>query len=253
MHNAHRSVKSKCIPEVCFLHGMEYDDRPEPAKRLEQARLARKFATAKDATRFHGWVYETYIQHEQGIRGITRAAGKYAKAFKVSEGWLLTGEGPAPDNAPSMTPVVGKAGAGPEGSVLFATGDGNFGEVPAPEGASPNTSALEVQGDSMRGLANDGWLVFYDEKENPREDHMGEPCVCFLEDERVLIKTPWPGSERGLFHLESFNAPLMRDVPVRYFAFVTDIKPRRSAQRFVTRNPEASISDVTTTGHKRMP
>lgn len=71
---------------------MEYDDRPDYAKRLEQARKDRGFRTPKDAARFFNWTYETYIQHEQGIRGISRAAGKYAKAFRVSEGWLLTGE-----------------------------------------------------------------------------------------------------------------------------------------------------------------
>lgn len=76
------------------MHIMEFDDRPDFAKRLEKARIARGFLTAKDAARRHGWVYETYIQHEQGIRGISRAASKYAKAFKVSEAWLLTGEGP---------------------------------------------------------------------------------------------------------------------------------------------------------------
>lgn len=73
-----------------------FNDRPDPAKRLESARISKGFKTAKDAARFHGWIYETYIQHEQGTRGITRAAGKYAKAFKVSEGWLLTGEGQGP-------------------------------------------------------------------------------------------------------------------------------------------------------------
>lgn len=78
---------------------MSFDDRPDFAKRLEQARIERGFRTAKEAARYYGWIYETYIQHEQGIRGISRAAGKYAKAFRVSEGWLLTGEGggePAP-------------------------------------------------------------------------------------------------------------------------------------------------------------
>lgn len=250
MHNAHRAVKSKRIPEICFLHDMDFDDRPDAAKRLEEARMARKFATAKDAARFHGWVYETYIQHEQGTRGISRAASKYAKAFKVSEGWLLTGEGPAPEKGETMTKIVGKAGAGPDGAVLFATGDGYFGEVPAPEGATENTSALEVEGDSMRGLANDGWLIFYDEKESPREDHMGEPCVCFLEDDRVLVKTPYPGSQPGLFHLESVNAPMMRDIAVRYFAFVTDIKPRRSAQKHIRRNPNADVQDVRLDGRR---
>lgn len=72
---------------------MTFDDRPDFAKRLEKARIERGFRTAKDAARFFHWTYETYIQHEQGIRGISRAAAKYAKAFRVSEGWLLTGEG----------------------------------------------------------------------------------------------------------------------------------------------------------------
>lgn len=96
MHNAYQCVKSKRIPISCEMHIMSFDDRPDFAKRLEQARIDRGFRTAKDAARYYGWVYETYIQHEQGIRGISRAAGKYAKAFRVSEGWLLTGEGAGP-------------------------------------------------------------------------------------------------------------------------------------------------------------
>lgn len=72
------------------------DDRPDAAKRLEQARLARGFETAKDAARYFGWTYESYIQHENGTRGLSRAAGRYAKSLKVSEGWLLTGEGQGP-------------------------------------------------------------------------------------------------------------------------------------------------------------
>lgn len=74
------------------------DDRPDAAKRLEVARKNRGFETAKDAARFFGWSYETYNQHENGTRGITRAADKYAKAFRVSHGWLLTGEGQGPSN-----------------------------------------------------------------------------------------------------------------------------------------------------------
>lgn len=82
------------------MHIMSFDDRPDFAKRLENARIARGFRTAKDASRFFHWPYETYIQHEQGIRGISRASAKYAKAFRVSEGWLLTGEGT--DGPPEM-------------------------------------------------------------------------------------------------------------------------------------------------------
>lgn len=148
-----------------------------------------------------------------------------------------------------MVPIVGLAGAGPEGSVLFSEGDGNFGEVPAPEGASSTAEALEVRGESMRGMANDGWIIFYEDKEFPTEEHMGEPCVCWLDDGRVLVKTPYPGREPGLFELESVNAATMRDIPVRYFAFITDIKPRRSAQKFMRRHPSHQVDDVSTNGH----
>jgi transcriptional regulator with XRE-family HTH domain len=145
---------------------------------------------------------------------------------------------------PDMVPIVGLAGAGPEGTVQFATGDGNFGEAPAPVDASPGTRALEVRGESMRGTANDGWLIFYDDRAAPDEEHMGELCVCWLEDDRVLVKTPYPGRGSGLFDLESTNAPTMRDVPVRYFALVTDIKTRKSAKKYIRQHPETDIPDV---------
>lgn len=222
---------------------MEFDDRPDFAKRLEQARIARGFGTAKDAARYFGWTYETYIQHEQGIRGISRAAGKYAKAFRVSEAWLLTGEGDI-DSGPRMAPIVGKAGAGPEGTVLFATGDGNFGEVQAPLDSAPDVEALEVEGNSMYGVANDGWILFYEDKEPPSEKHMGELCVCWLEDDRVLVKIPYPGSQARLFNLESANAATLRDVPVRAFALVTDIKTRPAARKFVKNNPDHPVADL---------
>ncbi|PWL17419.1 repressor protein C [Falsochrobactrum shanghaiense] len=76
---------------------MTEDTRPDAAKRLEQARIARGFKNARQAADYFGWRYVTYTQHESGQRGIVRAANQYAKAFRVSEAWLLTGEGKGPD------------------------------------------------------------------------------------------------------------------------------------------------------------
>lgn len=152
--------------------------------------------------------------------------------------------GSSPFRGLKKVPIVGLAGAGPEGTVLFATGDGNFGEVDAPLDSSPTTAALEVRGDSMYGIANDGWIIFYEDREAPSPEHMGELCVCWLQDERVLVKIPQPGREFGLFNLESANAPTMRDVPVRAFSVVTDIKTRRAAKRYVKRNPDAPVVDI---------
>ncbi|UNE55331.1 XRE family transcriptional regulator [Bartonella machadoae] len=83
------------------------DKITDQSSRLMKARLIRGFRSAKAAAEYFGWNYSSYIQHEQGLRGISRASKKYATAFRVSEGWLLTGEGdgpsvPAPDFAQTI-------------------------------------------------------------------------------------------------------------------------------------------------------
>ena len=152
-----------------------------------------------------------------------------------------------------FVPIMGLAGAGPDGAVLYAHADGNFGEIEAPRDAAESAEALEVRGNSMYGTANDGYIIFYEDKEPPSEKHIGNMCVCFLEDDRVLVKFPQVGSQPGLFHLESVNAPMMRDIPVRAFAIVTDIKTRYAAQKFARRNPQVPIEDISTTGIRLPP
>lgn len=93
---AHLIVKTKRTPMPCKMHRMS-EVKPDYAVRLTLARRKAGFKTAKAAALFHGWNKETYPQHENGTRGITRMAKRYAKAFKVSEAWLLTGTGPGPD------------------------------------------------------------------------------------------------------------------------------------------------------------
>lgn len=227
------------------MHYGKFIDMRTVHERLIEARKSAGYANARDAAEAMGVPYPTYAGHENGSAGIrATVAERYARKFKVSLEWLLTERGPMKANGERMASIQGLAGAGPEGSVLFATGDGNFGEVPAPVGSGPDVTALEVRGTSMRGLAEDGWIIFYEERGAPSEEHIGEPCVCWLEDGRVLIKTPYRGSSPGLFHLESTNAPLMRDVAVREMAEITDIKTRRAARRFVRQNPEQELEDI---------
>lgn len=94
VHSARSFVKSKCTTILCTLHGMkDFDDKPEPAKRLTQARMRKGYRHAKAAAEAFGWSPHTYIQHENGTRGYDRAADQYAKAFGVTVSWLLHGEG----------------------------------------------------------------------------------------------------------------------------------------------------------------
>ena len=139
---------------------MRIDDRPEAAKRLETARIQRGFATAKDASRFFGWVYETYIQHEQGIRGLGRQSRKYADAFRVSEGWLLTGEGEGPGSVQlGRIPILTWVSAG---AVALEDGQQDIIGETDMSGLDPRGRwiALRVEGDSMDRISPPGSLIF---------------------------------------------------------------------------------------------
>lgn len=218
------------------------------ADRLVKARRHAGFSSAAEAAEALSIPYSTYAGHENGDSGFRYKSGEvYARRFRVNFDWLMTGKGQMLRQGERLIPIVGLAGAGPDGSVLFAEGDGNFGEVVAPVDAADTAEALEVRGSSMHGLANDGWLIFYEEKTEPNQEHFGEPCVCWLAGGRVLVKIPQPTANPGLFNLESVNAPTMRDVVVDAMALVTDIKTRKAAQRFIRRNPNATVEDLHTT------
>ena len=99
-------------------------------------------------------------------------------------------------------------------------------------GISPESVAVEVRGDSMRGIAEDGWLVYYDNRRDPpTDDLIGEICVVGLTNGEVLIKKLIRGRKKNHFDLESAAAPTMHDVKVEWAAPVISIVPRRSARR----------------------
>lgn len=143
-----------------------------------------------------------------------------------------------PDDLRSpFVPIVGKGGAGDRGDISYASGNGVFGYAPATAGTNIFTVAIEVDGDSMRGIAEDGWLIYYDEKRDPPDASMfDELCVCGLEDGRVLIKFLHPTAEVGIFDLESTTEKPIRAVSVRWAALVTSIIPRPAARRMIRRD-----------------
>ncbi|WP_425314383.1 XRE family transcriptional regulator [Rhizobium daejeonense] len=223
VHNAHITVKSKRTPIECNMHIMSYDDRPDAAKRLEQARIARGFSDAKKATTFFGWKYDTYAQHENGTRGLTRAAKQYAKAFRVSEAWLLTGEGSGPGQ-PQEVPLKGKVGAGAE---VYALDNGSDDTVEAPAGAAPSTVAVEVSGDSMFPAYEDRTLLYYS-KLLPPEQMLNRRCVVQLANGKIFVKVLRKGSGGNLYTLQSLN-PLYSDITdqqVDWAAPIDWVKPR---------------------------
>ena len=62
-------------------------------ERLQVARKAAGYSSARSAAIAFGWSYTTYAGHENGSRGFEREAQRYAQAFSVSLEWLILGRG----------------------------------------------------------------------------------------------------------------------------------------------------------------
>ena len=65
----------------------------EPHNRLQIARELAGYETATDAAKAMGVSLPTYMGHENGSRGFRAKAERYAKFFRVSYEWLMTGAG----------------------------------------------------------------------------------------------------------------------------------------------------------------
>ena len=129
--------------------------------------------------------------------------------------------------APPLPPVavVGYVGAGAE-THFYAVAQGNLDEVAAPTGATPNTVAVEIRGDSL-GALFDRWLVLYDDVRSPvTPDLMGKLCVVGLSDDRILIKKLHRGKVPGTFDLISEREEPIRDAVVEWAAKVKTMVPR---------------------------
>lgn len=138
-------------------------------------------------------------------------------------------------NAESITgtsggelPVVGYVGAGAVVIPIddYSRGDG-MDTVERPAFIKGQAVAVEVKGDSLLPVAEDGWrLVYVGEQTIVEDEVLNKLCVVHLEDERVLVKRVIRGSKPGHYHLISTNAPIIEDVRITWAAKVKAIIPR---------------------------
>jgi transcriptional regulator with XRE-family HTH domain len=206
------------------------------AERLRQARIDKGYETAAAAADAFGWSRNTYASNENGNAPFSyRRAKEYAAAFDVSPEWLYDAAGPMrPAAEAGLVPVVGRVGANPEGLVLFATGDDPAELVPLPPGGAERAVALRVVGHSMRGVADDGGLIYFeDQKTAPTPDMLGHVVVVETDTDEVLVKRLLRGSRPGLYDLESVAGPTRHDARLRWAAHITAIIPPFQARRII--------------------
>lgn len=136
------------------------------AERLKKARKDAGFRTARDAAASLGIPYSTYAGHENSSRAYeTDDAVIYARKFKVTIEWLLTGKGTTPvvDNVvktPLATiPIIGIVRAG-TWQDADAGDSGLYEVVPAaPDAPATWQYAFTVEGTSLNRVAEPGSIL----------------------------------------------------------------------------------------------
>lgn len=204
--------------------------------RLREARIARGFDTAAAAADAFGWNRNTYGSNENGNAPFSyRKAKEYAAAFGVRPEWLYDAAGPMlPAAEAGFVPIIGRVGANPEGLVLYASGQEPGDLAPIPPGGTEKAVALRVVGHSMRGVADDGALIYFeDQRTAPTPDMLGHVVVVEVDTDEVLVKRLLRGSRPGRYDLESIAGPTRQDARLRWAAHITAIIPPFQARRVI--------------------
>lgn len=159
-------------------------------KRLRYIREKRGFKTAEAAAKRFGWNAVTLRAHENlkesaTPRGITRAAARYAKAYKVSEAWLrcLTDD---EDSGVKGAPIVGQAAAGvwhEEMTQFQAAASGHI-LVPASEAddeSSLRFSVLVADDTINKALPRDTYAICEPVADAPAPDDFVVGDILYIE------------------------------------------------------------------------
>ncbi|ACB97373.1 transcriptional regulator, XRE family (plasmid) [Beijerinckia indica subsp. indica ATCC 9039] len=157
--------------------------------RLRRARKNAGFPSATEAARAFGWNANTYRSHENGERGVRMAmAERYAKAFRVSVPWLLTGM-PHPD-ARCVACLAGRVVAQgriethrPGGSPLSCKNI--MLPYPVPEGAL----VFEITGDHLWPRYESGDVVVCWKPARTLQEADGWEAAVKLADGQIYLKT----------------------------------------------------------------
>lgn len=195
------SVNTHCIDDIAICSSMSMHER------LREARTTAGFTSSAEAARALGMKPAALVHHENGTRGFSREAARYAKFFKVSLEWLLEGRGEMRPKRTSQTiPLMGIVAAG--SSVLpieDAAGAGLVDEITLPEPGK--VAALLVKGDSMYPRFMDGEIILYDPKPRAPGSMLNHYAVVQTLDGRVMIKKVRGSKKVDHWNLWSHNAP----------------------------------------------
>lgn len=175
------------------------------ARKWSQGELARKAGTSQQNV---DRIERSETVHSRALPAILAALG--LSSASVERG--------------KTVPLLGFVGAGAQ---MFAfdvhAGDEPLEEIQRPDGATDETVAVQVRGDSMKPAYKDGDVLYYDQQENGGLEHLvGDECVVRLADGRTFVKEL--RMTGGRYWLYSHNAEPMLDVSIIWAAKVKWVK-----------------------------
>ena len=172
---------------------------------------------------------------DQAAAALATTRNQYAKleggSRRLSERWIKAASdaygvdpGEVVTERIATVPVAGFVGAGTE-MHFYAEGQGPIDEAPAPDGATADTVAAEVRGDSL-GPIFAGWRVYFDDRRAPvTDDLIGRLCIVGLTDGRILVKVVSRGRGPGRFVLHGQFGDASPDAEGAWAARVTAVMP----------------------------
>lgn len=196
---------------------------PEMAEnRIKELREAREMTLEQLAEEVGLSV--SYVQRlENGDRNLAvKHLDSFATALKVTAKDLLPEDTDPPPSIERQTvKVVGRIGAGAE--ILPDTEqvppEGLF-EIEIPFPVPENAVAFEVSGDSMWPRYDDKDVVLCWREGTSAAEIIGWEAAVKTSEGRRYLKRIVSGSKARLYNLESFNAPVIRDVKLDWVSKV---------------------------------
>lgn len=129
----------------------------------------------------------------------------------------------------SLVPLIGYVERGAIVNIMKNYANGEYIEmVDAPPEVAGDIVALQIKGNGMMPIYNDGDKVFYSqEKSLSDEDCLGRQCVVKVQDGDIHLCSVMRGSRFGLYTLYPYNASIMPDVSIEWAAPVQWIDVRK--------------------------
>lgn len=212
----------------------------EMGDRLRQARVKAGFRSARSAALRFDWGPSTYAAHENGQNKFDDdLARRYARAFKVSAAWLLTGEGDLtpPRNLVPLDGYISAGGSIETGSEQREPGVEYEAELMlnVPEAAV----AYQVVGLSMYPRYDPDMVLVCRGHTTDAKPYIGREVAVGTADGHRYLKILRETETPGLYDLESHNAPLMRNVELAWIAPIAAIIPADQWTRIERRTAAA--------------